>query len=120
MSSVNLVCIMGRVGKDPDLKQVNGKNVANFSVCTSIKKSSGDEIVEWHRIVAWEKQADICKKFLVKGKGVHIQGRLQTREWEKDGQKHYTTEIIANSVTFTPGNKNDSDNHNQASQDDDW
>lgn len=108
MSSLNKVQLIGRVGKDPELRQTgSGKMVANFSVATSItsKQETNDygkasEQTEWHKITVWDKLAENCKKFLAKGKLCYVEGRLATRSFEKDGQQHYSTEIIAHSVLF--------------------
>ena len=109
MSGVNKVIIVGRLGSDPELKSVgNGQNVARLSVATSENWVSKDgqkqERTEWHRIVVWGKLAEICAKHLSKGRQVYVEGRLQTRSWEaQDGQKRYSTEIVASGVTFLGG-----------------
>jgi single-strand DNA-binding protein len=104
MAGVNKVIIVGNVGRDPEVRFTKaGTAVATFSVATSerFKDRDGDkqERTEWHRVVAWAQLADICGKYLRKGKQVYIEGRLQTRDWEdKDGHKRYTTEVIANQM----------------------
>jgi single-strand DNA-binding protein len=109
MAGVNRVIIVGRLGQDPEVKYFqDGSAVCNFSVATSQEwkdKNTGEkkEKVEWHRIVAFRKLAELCGQYLAKGRQVFIDGRLQTRQWEKDGQNHYTTEIIANSIEFLGG-----------------
>jgi len=100
MAGVNKTIIIGRLGKDPELKYTqDGVPVANFSVATSEtwkdKEGKKQESTEWHRIVAWRKLAEICGKYLHKGSQVYLEGKLQTRKYEKDGQDHYTTEIVA-------------------------
>jgi len=101
MSGLNKVMIIGRLGSDPEIRYTqDGAAVANFSIATSESwndKSSGEkkESTEWHRIVAWQKLAEICGEYLKKGKEVYIEGRLKTRSWDKDGVKHYMTEIHA-------------------------
>ena len=99
MASVNKAFIVGRLGQDPELKQTpTGKSVANFSVATDNLKN---EEPTWHRIIAWEKTADLCKQYLSKGSQVHVEGRIQNRKWtDKDGQTRHTTEIVAERVTF--------------------
>ena len=99
---VNKVILIGNVGSDPELKYTtSGAGVTNFSVATNetwTDKNTGErqERAEWHRIVAWGKLAEICNQYLRKGSKVYIEGRLQTRSWEgQDGQKRYTTEIVA-------------------------
>lgn len=106
MSGVNKVMIIGHLGADPELRTVsNGNTVARLNVATSEnwtdREGQRHEKTEWHRIVVWGKQAEICGKFLSKGRQVYIEGRLQTRSWEdQNNQKKYTTEIIANNVQF--------------------
>jgi single-strand DNA-binding protein len=109
MSGVNKVIIVGRLGTDPELKSVgNGQNVARLSVATSEawtgKDGNKQEKTEWHRITVWGKLAEICAKHLSKGRQVYVEGRLQTRSWEDpQGQKRYSTEIVANTVQFLGG-----------------
>lgn len=107
MSGVNKVIILGRLGKDVELKYTTkNHSVANFSVATSEKwkdKQSGqmNEKTEWHRVVVWGAQGENCANFLRKGSQVYIEGRLETRSWEnKNGEKRFTTEVIANNIQF--------------------
>jgi len=106
MSGVNKVIVVGRLGADPEVKTVTGgQNVARLSVATSEnwtdKQGQKQERTEWHRIVVWGKLAELCGKYLSKGRQVYVEGRLQTRQWEdQQGQKRYTTEIVANTVQF--------------------
>ena len=99
MSSVNKVTLVGRLGQDPETKDVNGTTVANFSLATSETwkdKDSGDkkERTEWHRLVAWGRQAEIVGEYLTKGSLIYVEGQLQTRKWtDKDDNERYTTEI---------------------------
>lgn len=101
---INKVILVGNVGRDPEIRYTpSGMAVANFSVATSEKwkdKNSGEmqERTEWHRIVAWGRLGEICGEYLSKGRQVYIEGRLQTRSWEKDGVTRYTTEIVANEM----------------------
>lgn len=106
MSSVNRVQLLGRLGKDPELrKTANGKAVCNFSVATSEKRGDKEETT-WHEIVTWEKTAENCAKFLAKGREVFVEGRIQVREYEaKDGSKRKAFEIVADRVTFVGSNK---------------
>ena len=99
MSSLNKAIIIGHLGKDPELRPVGEGNVCNFSVATS-EKYKDKETTEWHRIVVWGKLADICGKHLAKGSQVCVEGKIQTRTWEKDGVKQYSTEIVASDVRF--------------------
>jgi len=109
MSGVNKVIIVGRLGSDPELKNLgNGQSVARLSVATSENWVSKDgqkqERTEWHRVTVWGRQAENCAKHLSKGRQVFVEGRLQTRSWEdQQGQKKYSTEIVANNVQFLGG-----------------
>ncbi len=109
MAGVNKVIIIGRLGRDPEVRYTpDGTAVANFTVATSQEwkdKNSGEkkEKTEWHRVVVFRKLAELCGEYLAKGRQVYVDGRLQTRQWEKDGQTHYTTEIVANEVQFLGG-----------------
>jgi len=103
--SINKVIIVGHLGRDPESKFLgNGDAVANFTVATSDSwkdKTTGEkkEKTEWHRVVAFRKLAEICGKYLTKGKLVYIEGRLETRKWQdKEGKDRYTTEIVANDM----------------------
>lgn len=107
MKGVNLVVLLGRVGSDPEVKEVgqSGKSVARFSIATSEVWTDRDgqkqEKTEWHRIVAWGKLAEIIGQYVKKGSAVHVQGKITTRSWEDDqGNKKYSTEIIASQVQF--------------------
>ena len=99
---VNKVIIVGNLGHDPQLRQMeNGTEIATFSVATSEKwkDKNGEKQskTEWHKIVAFGKVAEIIGKYLAKGSKVYIEGKLQTRSWEDDaGNKKYTTEIVMN------------------------
>ena len=112
MSGVNKATIIGHLGQDPTVKYFDdGSCVVNFTVATSESwkdKTTGEkkEKTEWHRVTAYRAIAEICAKYLHKGKQVYIEGKLQTREWEKDGVKHYTTEIIAGQMQML-GSKSD-------------
>jgi single-strand DNA-binding protein len=98
-SSVNKVILIGRLGKDPEVRFTQGgKAVANFSIATdeSYKDAQGEKQkkTEWHNIVVWGNSVEaFVQKYLHKGDMVFIEGKLQTRSWEKDGNKKYTTEV---------------------------
>ncbi len=104
MSGVNKVILIGRLGRDPEVRYTpSGTAVANFSIATSEQWSNKDgekqERTEWHRIVAWKRLGEICGEYLHKGSQIYIEGRLQTRAWEdRDGNKRYTTEVIAQNM----------------------
>lgn len=107
--SVNKVILVGNLGKDPELKYTpSGQPVTRFSLATNEKwKDKNGEMqerTEWHNIVCWTKLAEIANQYLTKGSNVYIEGRLQTRTWDdKDGKKHYSTEIIANDMVMLGG-----------------
>lgn len=108
MGSVNKVILIGHLGADPELKATSGgKSVCNLSVATSEswkdKAGAKQEKTEWHRVTVWGDTAENCSKYLAKGRLVYIEGRLQTRSYEKDGQKHYATDIVADKVVFLGG-----------------
>jgi single-strand DNA-binding protein len=108
-NSVNKVILVGRLGKDPEVKYTQGGTpVAKFTVATNEvwKDQNGEkqERTEWHNIVAWTKLAEICGQYLNKGSRVYIEGRIQTRSWEdKEGNKRYITEIRADSMVMLSG-----------------
>ena len=102
MASVNKVIIVGNLGRDPEVRYTpNGSAVCNVTVATSRvrkNKESGEksEDTEWHRVVFFDKLAEIAGEYLKKGRSVYVEGRLQTRKWtDKDGVEKYTTEIVA-------------------------
>lgn len=103
---VNKAIILGNLTRDPEVRYTpGGQAVANFSVATNEswtdKSGQKQERAEFHRIVAWGRTAELCGEYLQKGRQVYIEGRLQTREWtNKENQKQWTTEIVANHVTF--------------------
>ena|ERR1035437_10645488 len=109
MSGVNKVIIVGRLGADPEVKTITGGNtVARLSIATSEnwtdKQGQKQERTEWHKVVVWGKLAELCGKYLTKGRQAYIEGRLQTRSWEdQQGQKRYATEVVANTVQFLGG-----------------
>jgi len=102
--SLNKVMLIGRLGKDPEMRFTpSGRAVTNFTIATdeSWTDQGGErqERTEWHRIVTWGKLAENCAKLLSKGRLVYVEGRIQSRSWDdKDGNKRYITEIIANGM----------------------
>jgi single-strand DNA-binding protein len=106
MSSLNKVLLIGRLGKDPEIRYTaDGSPVANFSLATSDfwtdKNGTRQERTEWHNIVAWNKLADLSKRYLTKGRQIYIEGRLRTREWDdRDGNKRRTVEVIASQLVL--------------------
>jgi len=124
MSGLNKVQIIGRLGQDPEMKYTqNGKAVCSLSVATSetYKDRDGNkqEKTEWHRLVAWDKTAELCGEYLKKGSLAYFEGKLQTRQYEKDGEKRYSTEIVVQNVRFlTP--KNEQSTQKQKAKGDDF
>ena len=110
---VNKVILIGNLGADPELRYTgSGTAVANFNLATneSYKDRDGNlvEKTEWHRVVAWDRLAEICGEYLKKGRSVYIEGSLQTRQWEdKDGNTKYTTEIKAREMQMLGGRDGD-------------
>src|SRR3954471_22694744 len=109
MASVNKVILIGNLGADPEVRFTpGGQAVCELRMATNEqwtdKQGAKQERVEWHRVVVWGKQAENCGKYLSKGRTAYVEGRLQTRQWDdKEGNKRYTTEIIANTVQFLGG-----------------
>ncbi|MGI8587291.1 MAG: single-stranded DNA-binding protein [Chloroflexia bacterium] len=112
--TLNKVTLIGRLGKDPEMKYIpSGVAVTKFSLATNRYtkpqdgSTQGQEETDWHNIVAWDKLADTCNQYLHKGSLVYLEGRLQTRSWEQDGQKRYMTEIIASAMIMLDPKESD-------------
>jgi single-strand DNA-binding protein len=110
MASVNKVIIIGNLGRDPEVRYTpNGNAVCNVSVATTRSwknKDSGDKVeeTEWHRVVFYDRLAEIAGEYLKKGRSVYVEGRLKTRKWQdKEGKDNYTTEIIAEEMKMLGG-----------------
>ena len=110
MGSVNKAILVGNLGRDAELKFTgNGFAIARFSIATTDRRKdskTGDwvEKTEWHRIVLLGKQAESLQDYLKKGKQIYVEGRIETRSWDdKDGQKRYTTEIVADRIQLLGG-----------------
>ena len=107
--SVNKVILIGHLGQDPEIRYTSsGTAVANFSLATNEswtdKSGQRQERTEWHRVVVWSKLAEVCGQYLRKGRQAFVEGTLQTRSWEdQNGNKRYTTEIVARTVQFLGG-----------------
>lgn len=101
---LNKVMLIGNLGADPEIRHTpSGASVANFNLATSrswTREGRKEEKTDWHRIVAWDKLAEICQQYLKKGSKVYIEGRIETRSWDdaSTGQKKYMTEIIADQM----------------------
>ncbi|MBP20640.1 MAG: single-stranded DNA-binding protein [Pseudomonadales bacterium] len=117
---INKVILIGNLGQDPETRYLpDGNAVTNVSVATSKSwkdRDSGqtNERTEWHKVVFFRRLAEIAGEYLHKGSKVYIEGELRTRQWEKDGQKHYTTEVVANEMQMLDS-RGDSDGFNQSS-----
>ena len=104
---INRALIYGNLTRDPELKALpSGSSVVNFSVATNrtYKTKDGEkkEDVEYHNLVAFGKTAELIQQYMKKGSAIFIEGRIQTRSWEKDEQKHYRTEIVVEQMQFGP------------------
>lgn len=103
--SVNKVILVGYLGADPELKWTpNGRAVCNMRIATTEtwkdKGGAKQERTEWHRLTVWGDQAENCSKYLAKGRLIYAEGKLQTRTYDKDGQKHYATDVVTDRVVF--------------------
>jgi single-strand DNA-binding protein len=109
MASVNKVIVLGNLGRDPEVRSTpSGAQVCNVTIATSRswKDKNGDkaEETEWHRVVFYDRLAEIAGQYLQKGKPVYVEGRLKTRKWtDKDGVDKYTTEIVAEQMQLLGG-----------------
>jgi len=107
--SLNRVILLGRLGRDPEVRYAqSGTTVATLNLATDERRPDGSggwkNETEWHRVVLFGKQADLAKQYLTKGREVLIEGSLRTRQWQdKDGQKRYTTEVVALNMRFVGG-----------------
>ncbi len=104
---LNKAMVYGNLTRDPEMKALpSGMQVCSFSLATNRVYNDRDgkrqEAVDYHNVVVFGKQAENCAKYLSKGNSTYVEGRMQTRSWEKDGQKQYRTEIIADRVQFGP------------------
>lgn len=117
MANLNRVEIIGNCGKEPEMRFTPaGKPVTSFSVAVN-SKIGESESTEWFSVVAWNKLAETCNQYLTKGQQVFVEGRLQTKSWEdKEGTKHYKTEVIANKVLFL-GQRKQSESKEESSRD---
>lgn len=112
MAGVNKVILVGNLGKDPEVRHLEGGvAVAKFTLATSesYKDKSGQKIdqTEWHNVVVWRGLADVAEKYLKKGMTVYVEGKLRTRTWDdKDNHKHYATEVVADTFTILSKKEN--------------
>ncbi|MDL2339010.1 MAG: single-stranded DNA-binding protein [Pseudomonadota bacterium] len=110
MASINKVILIGNLGRDPEVRYTpNGNAICNISVATTRNwkdKTSGDKVeeTEWHRVVFYDRLAEIAGEYLKKGRPVYVEGRLKTRKWQdKEGKDVYTTEVIADNMQLLGG-----------------
>lgn len=121
MAGINKVILIGNLGKDPEVRHTpQGMAVGNFPLATSEswndKSGQKQERTEWHRIVVWGKLAELCQRYLTKGRKAYVEGKLQTRAWDdKEGNKRYTTEIVANTVQFLDSSSSEKSSFSQES-----
>ncbi|MGB3947323.1 MAG: single-stranded DNA-binding protein [Bacteroidia bacterium] len=125
MAGVNKVILVGNLGKDPEVRHLEGgAAVANFPLATSesYKDKNGQRVeqTEWHNIVVWRGLAEVAEKYLKKGMTIYIEGKLRTRSWDdKEGHKRYTTEVVGDTFTILSKRENNTsvstDDNNNAS-----
>lgn len=116
---LNKAMVYGNLTRDPEMKALpSGMNVCSFSLATNRVYNDRDgkrqEATDYHNIVVFGKQAENCHKYLTKGSSTYVEGRMQTRSWEKDGQKQYRTEVVADRVQFGPKGSGGTSNANTA------
>ena len=118
--SVNKVILVGNVGKDPEVRHLDsGVAVANFPFATSETYTKNDERVtttEWHNVVLWRGLADVAEKYVKKGSKLYIEGKITTRQYEKDGQTKYFTEIVANNMVMLDSKNTQKEPNDNAGQ----
>ena len=125
MISLNRVMLIGRLGADPEVRYTpEGTPVANFSVATSQRVKKGDRWEEgepdWHRIVAWDRLAEICSEYLNKGSRIYVEGRLRTRSWEdQEGNRKYRTEILARNLIMLDSRSSETEASKATEEEDD-
>jgi single-strand DNA-binding protein len=118
---INKVILVGHVGRDPELKSLpSGTTLATFTLATSEKRfkdQDGNPHTEWHNIVVWGRLAEICNQYVSKGRQLYIEGRIRRREYEKNGQKMYFTEVHADNFELL-GSRSGGDGGAQATEPD--
>ena len=119
---LNKAMIIGNLGADPEMRYTqSGTPVCNFNVATTerYKNQAGEqaEDTEWHRIVAWQRLAEICGEYLTTGSKVYLEGKIQTRKWQdKDGNDRYTTEIVAREMKMLSSRDSNGDRDSEPAQ----
>lgn len=119
--SVNKVILVGNVGRDPEIRALeSGRKLARFSLATNErfkdKQGQSQTLTEWHRVIAWGKQADIIEQYVKSGTLLYLEGRLRTRSYDKDGVTHYSTEIQCDTFNFLGGKSNQTQEQKMAEQ----
>lgn len=113
MAALNKVQLIGNLGREPEIRRTpNGTAVANVSIATTSTwkdKESGErqEETEWHRVVFFGRLAEVVGEYMKKGSSMYVEGRLRTRKWDKDGQDHYSTEIVAEEMQMLGAKRED-------------
>jgi len=104
MRTINRSTVLGHLGADPVLRYTrSGKPVANLRLATSLRRKEGPEETTWHRVVLWDKQAELAEKYLRKGNAVYVEGRLSENHWEdSEGKVRRSMELIASELVFMP------------------
>lgn len=106
---INNIILIGRVGKEPEIRHLETNSVANFTLATTEKwtiKGETQEKTEWHNIVAWKNLADIAEKYIHKGDLVYVDGKMTSRQWkDKDGNTRYSYEVVAENIRNLSGKK---------------
>lgn len=119
MAGVNKVILVGNLGKDPEVRHLEGgAAVANFTLATTEvykdKTGTRQEQTEWHNIVVWRGLAEVAEKYLKKGMTIYVEGKLRTRSWDdKEGHKRYTTEVVGDTFTILSKKESSSTNTNE-------
>lgn len=122
MAGVNKVILIGNLGKDPEVRHLEGgATVANFPLATTEtykdKTGTRQEQTEWHNIVLWRSLAEVAEKYLKKGMQIYVEGKLRTRSWEdKEGHKRYTTEVVGETFTMLGSKKSNEENKDKEQQ----
>jgi single-strand DNA-binding protein len=122
MAGVNKVILVGNLGRDPEVRHLeSGVPVASFSVATTESykdRNTGErkDVTEWHNVVLWRGLAEVAEKYLKKGDQVYIEGKLRTRQWEKEGVTRYSTEVIGENMTMLGGRSRGDEGQQSQSQ----
>lgn len=107
----NVVELLGNVGKDPEYKDVNGQGLLKFSLATpdgyKDKDGKWQDVTDWHNVVVWGRMAETLRQYIAKGSKLFVEGKLKTRTYEKNGEKRYTTEVVARDIVLC-GDKRES------------